>query len=506
MKVGGSSNVARFQAPKFDSDEPKEGRASNSGNADHADQSGEPTDGSDLFNRDLQLLGRRRSSSGAATGNSEAGNGRFKTVTNALQLQQALKNASPNDTVILGSNISTNRPIIHRAGVTLDGAGYTITFNNPGKSESEPLGHNLPALVVGEKNTTTKNLKIDGLNINGKYTLIQLQNSGGSSANGATFDNVTLSNAAAGIRNRGVLPQDLTITESKFRNLKKGIDLSRDSLVSDNVFVQAASRKQPDNGKVEFQYGGSLNISNNSFFNQSQHPAMVMGINIDAGNDGNNPTRAPGYGAGTDRERQQFNNDVTQYSNAVISGNHGLTNSDTIKASQFGIALARVGNILVTNNKVETVGKASGTTDFSSGINVENMSHNIILDDNLIRVSREAIGKQNNQGISVLSFQDHGNSIHRRNASTFITIKNNTIEGYGMSGILAVTVRDLIIGDNDFSKFTHKSGDRRNMVSIISSDDNDNGNIENHEKTTFSAFDGSLVSETKLFDRSDPEP
>ncbi len=75
-----------------------------------------------------------------------------------------------------------------------------------------------------------------------------------------------------------------------------------------------------------------------------------------------------------------------------------------------------------------------------------------------------------------------------------------------MSGILGVTVRDLIVGDNDFSNFTHKSGNGRNMVSIISSDDNGNRTIEAHEKTTYSAFDGRLVSENKLFDRADPIP
>lgn len=400
-------------------------------------------------------------------------------ISSRDQLLGAISDASSGDVITLASDFSFQENVLIDKSVIIEGNGVTIDHSVPTSGEDAEF---TPAFVVAADNVTIRNLTINGDDRNGENTLIELNNTDGTRSNNFTLSNVTLQNATSGLRNQGIIPSNLNVQNNTFRNTNKAIDLTRDAALS-NFTRQSTSFVDTTGDSIFYQNAGSLNISNNRFFVDEGQPAMQVGIQIDAGNDGFNPDKAPGFPNNTSANRANNNDLVTNFNNAVIADNTGQSESDPIRATEFSIALAKVANVTVEDNFVETVGSSSDEFDFSSGINVEHSSRDVTIQDNNVVVNRVVNGDQNNQGISVLPFQDHGSTANSEEASVGVKILNNTITGSGRSGIFGLAFRNLEINGNNLSQF---SVAREGLadINLFNTDDNGNGELDSNERAT----------------------
>lgn len=430
-------------------------------------------------------------------------------VRNRSQLVSAIRNANNGDVISLGASFSSQQAVTITKPVIIEGNGNTINHSVPA---SGAFSEFTPAFVVAANNVIIRNLTINGNNRFGSNTLVELNNQGNTRSNNFTLFNVTLQNASAGLRNRGIIPSNLRITNNTFRNMSKAIDLTRDAAIS-NFTRQRTNFFDTAGDRIFYQNAGSLTISSNRFFVDPGQVAMQVGIQIDAGNDGFNPDPAPGFPDNSFANRGNFNDLVTKFNGGVIANNTGQAASDPLRATEFPIALAKVADVTIRDNFVETVGSTSDIFDFSSGINVEHMSRDVTIRNNAIAVNRVVSGDQNNQGISVLPFQDHGSNASSEEATVGVRILDNQFYGAGRSGVFGLAFRNLEIDGNNFNQY---SSARPGLatINLFNTDDNGNGSLQNNERSTLS---GSFVNfgastnlaasglvDATLFDTSDP--
>ncbi|GLR70542.1 hypothetical protein GCM10007852_14500 [Agaribacter marinus] len=433
------------------------------------------------------------------------------TAANASQLVSAIASANSGDVITLSTNFSMNQAITIDKSVIIEGNGKQINHSVP---TSGAFAEFTPALIVAANNVIVRNLTIVGDNRNGANTLIELNNKDNTRANNLSIFNVTLKNATAGVRNQGIIPSNLSIENSTFVNLNKSIDLTRDALLSN--FSRVSTNFFNTNGeRIFFQNAGSLRIRNNSFYVEAGQPAMQVGIQIDGGNDGYNPNvdQAPGFNNNTFAARGNFDNLVIKFNDGVIENNSGRLNSDPMRASEFPIALAKVADVTIEDNFVETVGNSTDEFDFSSGINVEHMSRDVTVIDNAIAVNRVVNAAQNNQGISILPYQDHKNNAESEEASVNIRILNNAFYGSGRSGIFGLAFRNLTIDGNNFNNYTSSRANSA-TINLFNTDDNQNGRLDAAERATltgdFTNFNATTnlgtsgLVEATIFNTADP--
>lgn len=404
-------------------------------------------------------------------------------ASNVTELMNAIALASAGDVISLTSNFSSNQAIVIDKAVTIEGNGKEISYTVPTGFDFAEF---TPAIIVAETGVIIRNITIDGNNRNGSNTLIQTNNRDNTRASNLSLFNVTLKNATSGLRNQGIIPANLSVENSTFVNLNKAIDITRDAALSN--FTRVATNFVDAKGEqIFYQNAGSLIIRNNHFYVEAGQPAMQVGIQIDGGNDGYNPVMpAPGFPNNTLANRGDYNNLVIKYNNGIIANNSGQLDSDPLRASEFPIALAKVADVTIEDNFVETVGNTTDEFDFSSGINVEHMSRDVIIKDNAIAVNRVVNAAQNNQGISVLPYQDHGNNAESEEASVNIEIINNTFYGSGRSGIFGLAFRNLKVDMNNFNNFTpSRSG--LSTMNFFNTDDNQDGVLQESERATLQA-------------------
>lgn len=430
-------------------------------------------------------------------------------ISSRAQLQAAINNSSAGDVIRISSNFSFSEEILVNKPVVIDGGGNTLNHSVP---TSGAFAEFTPAFAIFSSNVTLRNLTINGSNRNGANTLVQLNNRGTTRANNFTLRNVTLRNATAGLRNQGIIPSNLRVIDNTFVNMNKAIDLTRDAALSDftrqrtNLFDGAGDR-------IFYQNAGRLTITGNRFFVDDGEPGMQVGIQIDGGNDGFNHDPAPGFPNNTRANRGNNNNLIIKFNNGVIANNTGEFDSDPVRATEFPIALAKVADVTIRDNFVETVGETDDVFDFSSGINVEHMSRDVTIRDNAIAVNRVVNGQQNNQGISVLPFQDHGANADSEEATVNVRVINNDFYGAGRSGIFALAFRNLEIDGNNFNQFEPSRSGLATM-NLFNTDDNGNGRLDQSERSNlvgdFVNFNATtnlgasgLVQET-LFNTGDP--
>lgn len=404
-------------------------------------------------------------------------------VANASELINAVASASAGDIITLTSNFALNQAVTIDKELILEGNGKEISYTVPTGFD---FAEYTPAIIVAATGVIIRNVTIDGNNRNGQNTLIQTNNRDNTRASNLSLFNVTLKNSTSGLRNQGIIPANLSVENSTFINLNKGIDITRDASLSNFTRV-ATSFVDAKGEQIFYQNAGSLIIRNNHFYVESGQAPMQVGIQIDGGNDGYNPVMpAPGFPNNTLANRGDYNNLVIKYNNGIIANNSGKLDSDPLRASEFPIALAKVADVTIEDNFVETVGTTTDQFDFSSGINVEHMSRDIIIKDNAIAVNRVVDAEQNNQGISILPYQDHGNNAESEEASVNIEIINNAFYGSGRSGIFGLAFRNLKVDMNNFNNFTpSRSG--LSTMNFFNTDDNQNGTLEESERATLHA-------------------
>ena len=425
------------------------------------------------------------------------------------QLQTAINNANSGDVIRIAAGFSYQEEILVTKPVIIDGGGNRLNHSVP---TSGAFAEFTPAFAIFSSNVTLRNLTINGSNRDGSNTLVQLNNRGTTRANNFTLSNVTLRNATAGLRNQGIIPSNLRVINNTFVNMNKAIDLTRDAALSDftrqrtNLFDGAGDR-------IFYQNAGRLTITGNRFFVENGQPGMQVGIQIDGGNDGFNHDPAPGFPNNTQANRGNNNNLVIKFNSGVIANNRGEFEGDPLSATEFPIALAKVADVTIRNNFVETFGSTDDIFDFSSGINVEHMSRDITIRDNAIAVNRIVSGQQNNQGISILPFQDHGANASSEEATVNVRVLDNDFFGAGRGGIFALAFTNLEVDGNSFSQFrASRSG--LAIMNFFNTDDNGNGRLDNSERSNlvgnFVNFDATtnlsasgLVGET-LFNTADP--
>lgn len=394
------------------------------------------------------------------------------------ELLAAIANANAGDVIHITSGFSYQQDITISKSIIIDGGGHTLNHSVPTTGDFAVY---TPAFSIAASNVTLRNITISGDNRNGLNTLVQLNNRGVTRANNFTMLNVTLQNATAGLRNQGIIPSNLRVEGNNFRNMNKGIDLTRDAALSDfnrqstNLFDGAGER-------IYYQNAGSLSIVGNRFFVDGNQPAMQVGIQIDGGNDGFNPHEAPGFPNNTFAMRGENNNLITKFENGLIANNTGALDADPVRATEFPIALAKVADVTIRDNFVETVGITSDIYDFSSGINVEHMSRNITIRNNAIAANRVVDGQQNNQGISVLPFQDHGSNASSEEATVNVRIIDNDFYGAARSGIFALSFKNLEIDGNNFYYFQPSRAGLATM-NLFNADDNGNGQLDESERS-----------------------
>ncbi|MFC3121615.1 ricin-type beta-trefoil lectin domain protein [Agaribacter flavus] len=432
-------------------------------------------------------------------------------AANAAQLVSAIARANAGDTITLTANFSASQSIVVDKRVVIEGNGKTINHSVP---RTGSFAEYTPAFIVAASNVIIRNLSVVGDNRNGLNTLIELNNQGSTRSNNLTVYNVTLQNATAGIRNRGIIPSNLVIENSTFRNLNKAVDLTRDALLSN--FTRVSTNLFDAKGdRLFWQQAGSLRIRNNSFYVDAGQAPMQVGIQIDGGNDGYNPnvSEAPGFPNNTFAARGNNDNLIIKFNNGMIENNHGRLSRDPIRASEFPIAVAKVASVTIEDNFVETVGSTNDQFDFSSGINVEHMSRDVTIVDNAIAVNRVVNGAQNNQGVSILPYQDHGSQAESEEGSINIKVLNNAFYGSGKSGIFGFSFRNLEIDGNNFNNFT---GSRPGVatINLFNTDDNRNGVLDANERATLtggftnfgatSNLGASGLIEATIFNTDDP--
>ena len=428
-------------------------------------------------------------------------------VTNEQQLRAALKGAAPGTTVRLDADVRTTGSIVIPDGVSIDGTNpdarndqdhrkiiQTSLPSQPGVPGKEYQSQ-APALLVKGSNSKISNLGIEVNNRHGTSSGISLENNAGARTNNTVIENVTIRNAHTGIRSEGALPKDLVIKDSTIINATKGVELLRDSLKGGGpVDAVRSSRKAPNGDAIDYQSGGKLEIRNNSFYSEPGHPAMQVGISIDAGNDGRFDEKVDGFKDSQSPKRTPFDNDVTRYDRAFIRDNHGRTPDDSIKATQFGIALSKVANVTVVTNNVETVSDPRSGTNYSSALNVENLAHDINLTSNRITVSRYSETSQNH-GVALSPLNDHGRDASSSTGVMNVNIENNEFRGTGRTAIIAQGARGTTIaGSNDFSQFTPFSKTKdgtAHHVKGLSIDDNGD-KIRNRNEMAVPTFTGNF--------------
>lgn len=430
-------------------------------------------------------------------------------ITTVTQLQNAIDNANAGDVIRLASGFSYQTEVLVTKPVVIDGGGNTLNHRVP---TSGAFAQFTPAFAILANNVTLRNMTIRGDNRNGANTLVQLNNRGTTRANNFTLRNVTLRDATAGLRNQGIIPSGLFVENNTFINMNKAIDLTRDANLSE------FNRQRTDffdgaGDRIFYQTAGRLRITGNSFFVEQGQLPMQVGIQIDAGNDGFNPDPAPGFPNNTRASRGDNDNLVTAFTSGVIANNRGRFNGTPVEASEFAIALAKVASVIIRDNFVGTAGSSSDPFDFSAGINVEHLSHNIIVRDNSIEVNRVVNAQQNNQAITVLPYQDHGNSANSEHATFNVRIINNDFFGQGRTGIFAFAFRDLEIDGNNFNQFS-LSRTGSSTLALFNADDNGNGRLDNNERSNLvgdfdnfnatSNLGGDGRVEATIFNTADP--
>ncbi|WP_370980026.1 hypothetical protein [Agaribacterium sp. ZY112] len=430
-------------------------------------------------------------------------------VASRSALVSAINNANAGDVITLSANFAYQEAITITKSITIEGNGKTINHSVP---TSGAYAEFTPAFVIAANNVVLRNLTINGNNRNGSNTLVEMNNKGTTRSNNFSLYNVTLMNATAGLRNQGLIPSNLSVQKSTFRNLNKGIDLTRDASLatfnptSTNLYDTAGQR-------LYYQSAGSLIIKENRFFVDAGQLSMQVGVQIDAGNDGFNAYEAPGFPTNTQAYRGANNYLITKFNGGVISHNTGQASSDPVRASEFPIAVAKVADVSIEHNYVETIGTTSDQYDFSSGINVEHMSRDVTVQNNTVAVNRVVNGDQNNQAISVLPFQDHGSNANSADATVGVKVINNVFYGSARSGIFALAFRNLEIDGNDFSNFT-VSRQGLSTFNLFNTDDNGNGALDAAERSTLtgsfvnigasSNLGASGLVEATLFNTEDP--
>ena len=289
--------------------------------------------------------------------------------------------------------------------------------------------------------------------------LVQLENSTirprspgvPSSTHNASFNDVKFENSGAGIRSRGNLPKNLSVTGSTFNNVEEGIILSRDARVGANH----NGLRDGMNGKGEFDFtaGGTLDINDNKFFGRQR-----FAIGIDAGNDGKNVDPAPGFDFSQSDIRSRFNDKTTVYDSVNISGN------EIDGASEFGIALATVQGskaqpINVSDNDIKLTGVVE--YGFNAGINIEHNAAHINVNNNRINLSKTLNGGEQVHGIAISPFHDHGATASTKQGSGNINVSNNFIWGEGRTGVYAFGSKQTTIDNNTFNSYTYGTPNHR---------------------------------------------
>lgn len=414
-------------------------------------------------------------------------------ASNVSQLENAIASAQDGDIVTITANFSSRQAITIDKSIIIEGDGRQINYTPPTSGEFAQF---TPAFIVAAPNVVIRNLTINGNNRNGSNTLIQINNRENTRANNLTIYNVTLQNATAGIRNQGIIPANLRVENSSFINMNKALDLTRDAALS-NFTRQPTNIFDSRGEQIFYQNAGGLIIQGNRFYVEYGQAPMQVGIQIDGGNDGFNPDPAPGFPDNTIANRSNNNNLITKFNGGIIANNTGRLASDSIRASEFPIALAKVADVTIEDNYVETVGNTNDQFDFSSGINVEHMSRDITIIDNVIAVNRIVNAAQNNQGISILPYQDHGNSADSEEATVNIRILNNQFYGAGRSGIFGLAFRNLQIDGNNFNNFSSSRADLA-KINLFNTDDNQNGRLDSAERATLTGSFNNFGATTNL--------
>ena len=396
-------------------------------------------------------------------------NGFERGVFDEASLSQALRDAQDNgdDTIdLINIEGTISAPSF---GFNID---TPVTLRGTGSRGGRLMRTNdstfLPLINVRAMNVTIENLVLVG---SGQNTNTQLAAFADTDASNAALINMPISsadtrtdnlkvlnnsfeNSPIGISAIGGMPRNITIANNEFNDCNRSIEFLRDV--------------ERGNGTGDLLDGGTLEITNNTILGSN----IRLGISLDAGNDGS-PHTASGFPNPDSQTRKDFKDKPTLYSNGVI-------HSNTITgAREFGIALATVGNIVVSDNTISTqnnyvlnderddlitrlgqeefnrrVGANTGT--FGSGINVEHNSENITLVNNTITVG--TIGNFAT-GMTVLPFQDHGAPLNHAQATNNITLQGNTVKGTGFNAVFAFGYNNLsLIDGNDFSDFTTRNG------------------------------------------------
>ena len=241
-----------------------------------------------------------------------------------------------------------------------------------------------------------------------------------------TLRNVDLTASAVGVASIGIMPRNLTITNSTFSDVNRGVDLLRD--------VERASSDLGN--KLD---GGFINISDNEFLGNN----MRFAIGLDAGNDGF-PGVAPSFPNPTSETRKRFRDRPTFYDMSKSRINRNFIDS----TREFGIALATVANLFVVSNVITARGNEG---EYSAAINIEHNSDNIVVQLNTLNI--ETTG-DSAYGFTLSPFNDHGALFDFAQASSNITYSLNKINGMGRAAFFATGYKNLTLLENDLSNFT----------------------------------------------------
>lgn len=256
----------------------------------------------------------------------------------------------------------------------------------------------------------------------------------------SSLSNVNLSTEGTGYQNRHVdvkgTAKNTSIKGSSFRNgyaavynkgdSPQGLEVTGNFMQGQNRAV-SVSRNLEAGGSLD---GGKLTINDNVIEN------VTMGVSVDNGNDGST------YPA-TDFNRSS--DEPTRYKDgSTISGN--MVNG----VKQFGVALARVDNVSVSDNKVSMATKNEGARNFGYGIHLENRTRNSDVTGNRIQTAHSG-----QAGISLETFTDHG--IKERQLADGVSdsrVSGNTVDKragtQGGYAVFANGAKNVTITDNKF--------------------------------------------------------
>lgn len=355
-------------------------------------------------------------------------------------LTLSFANRDERDTIFIVGTVDLTSTISIQSRVTIEGFGS----NREDKIRSFDFSNlDRPVLNIQYPGVIVRNLTLEGTGSNVADQLFSTSRPDGAvnttnralinlaaisrSSNPSDFrlTNVNLMGSAVGVSSVGIMPRNLTITNSRFTDVNRGIELLRD-----------VERASADIGnKLD---GGFIVISDNEFLGNN----MRFAIGLDAGNDGF-PGVAPGFPNPQSETRRRFRDRPTFYDMSQSRINRNFIDS----AREFGIALATVSNLFVVGNDI-TIRDNGG--EYSSAINVEHNSDNIVVQLNTLNV--ETTG--DTYAFTLSPFNDHGALFDFAQVSSNITYSLNKVNGTGRAAFFAAGYKNLTLVENDLSNFT----------------------------------------------------